>query len=101
MPVPSNWTDATRSRFEASLPPGTHVIYCDGNQSGTTSGVDFDIDLSAFADCGYLDSWPLPGEPAPPWLPPNARTHKAPRWLPPRCHLPALVPRRDFPRLAT
>jgi len=53
-----------------------------------------------FPDICYLDDWPMPGDSPPPWLPPNARTFKCPRWLPPRCHLPSLVPRRDFPRLA-
>jgi hypothetical protein len=92
-----SWSDATRQSFEESLPPDTYVIY-DGGQ--TRSCVELDLDLPFPADCGYLDTWPLSGDPLPPWLPPNARTHKPARWLPPRCHLPALVPSRDFPRPA-
>jgi hypothetical protein len=91
------WSDATRQSFEEALPPDTYVIY-----EGPTRRFDeLDLDISAaLVDCSYIDDWPLPGDPAPHWLPPNARLHKPSRWLPPRCHLPALVPRRDFPRLA-
>jgi hypothetical protein len=73
------------------------IYILDTRTTGSQSSDRLDL---ALPDTGYIDDWPLTGDPPPPWLPPNARLHKPSRWLPPRCHLPALVPRRDFPRLA-
>jgi hypothetical protein len=84
---------------DESLTAARCVIYIDSEESTASDRTLPDIarlDL-ALPDTGYVDDWPLTGDPPAPWLPPNARTHKPARWLPPRCHLPALVPRRDFP----